>query len=231
MAPPSLLLAGQDRELIESFFEPRAAAVDCGAATVRESVAFLNERILPSARTEQGPNGDLLRVMGTAATVARSCMSSAFALWCQRMVMEYLWFGTQHGAQHSQTLKRVESVELLGSTGLAAAMAHCVSGAPLPVLWHADGHDIVLNGRISWASNLFRPDFVLVTAAAHVDDGREIIVAIPGSSAGLDIDPYPDLVALQSTGSSSIAVNGIRLPAEALVTDDFWSFAGHVRPR
>jgi alkylation response protein AidB-like acyl-CoA dehydrogenase len=231
MSQPSALHQGDVRARIEGFFEPRAAQVDCCEAGVKEGLVFLNSEILPAARTEAGPNGDLLFLMRTASTVAWSDMSTAFTLWCQRMVMEYVWYGTRGSGQFDELLDRLERVDLLGSTGLAAAMAHVISGAPLPITWRQDGNAIVLNGRINWASNLSRPDFVLVTAAAHEEDGREIIVAIPGDAPGLEIDPYPELVALQSTRSSSLRLVDIHLGTDAIITDDFGAFVAYVRPR
>src|SRR5215212_1764130 len=95
MSQPSILHQGDTRARIENFFEPRAPLVDRCEAGVKEGLAFLNSEILPAAHTEGGPNGDLLWLMRTASTVAWSDMSTAFALWCQRMVMEYVWYGTR----------------------------------------------------------------------------------------------------------------------------------------
>ena len=157
-------------------------------------------------------------------------MSVAFSLWCHRMVLEYLGCAPSESYVGTSVLARVLHDEVLGSTALAAAMAHHVSGAPLPVTWRKEGGAIVLNGRITWASNLFPPDFIMVTAAAHVDDGREIVLAIPGDAAGVHIDPYPALLALQATGSSSLALENVRLDPQWLITDAFTPFIKRVRP-
>ncbi len=70
----------------------------------------------------------------------------------------------------------------------------------------------------------------MVTAAAHVADERVLIVALPGDVPGLSIDPYPRLLALQATGSSSIGLHAVRVGWDSVVADDFVPFVTRVRP-
>jgi alkylation response protein AidB-like acyl-CoA dehydrogenase len=109
-------------------------------------------------------------------------------------------------------------------------MAHHVAGTPLPIRWRREGEELVLDGRVSWASNLFPPGFVMVTAAAHAEDGRPVVVALRGDAPGLEVDPYPRLLALQATGSSSLTLRGVRTAADAVVAGDFSGFVARVRP-
>jgi alkylation response protein AidB-like acyl-CoA dehydrogenase len=230
------LLEPAARAEVAGFLEPRAGAVDAvesapaGEARIREGLTFLNAQALASAGDEDRPNADLGRVGRTIATAAFSDLSTAFTLWCHRMVLEYLSCAPRGSFLRTDVLPRVWRTEWLGSTALAAAMAHCVAGTPLPVAWRREGDAIVIDGRVSWASNLYPPRFVMVTAAAHVDDGREVIVALRGDTPGLRIDPYPRLLALQATGSSSVALCGVRVTDEWLITGRFAPFVARVRP-
>lgn len=233
-APPhtaGLPLAPAARERLCAFLQERADAVDAGQASVRESLAFLNQELAGVPGVDAAcPNADLTRVAATMATAAGCDMSAAFSLWCHRMVLEYLSCAPDGASLREIEVPALMATERLGSTALAAAMAHHVGGAPLPVQWRRTGDDLVLNGRISWASNLTPEGFIMVTAAAHAEDGRPIIVALPGDTPGLEIHPYPRLLALQATWSSSAAIRDLRLPATALVSDDFTSFITRVRP-
>ncbi len=229
MSRTDLLLEPTLREQVAGFFEPRAEAIDAGCASIREGLAFLNAGVLAIAEKDGQPNADLGRVAETIATVAYSDMSSAFSLWCHRMVMEYLSWAPAGSLPRATALPRLTRTELLGSTALASAMANYLGQAPLPIVAQREGESVVLNGRVSWASNLFPPDFLMVTAAS-VNDDRRFIVAIPGDAAGLCVDPYPRLLALQATGSSSVMLRDVRLGLEWIVTDDFESFIKGVRP-
>jgi alkylation response protein AidB-like acyl-CoA dehydrogenase len=230
-----LLLEPALREVVAGYLDPRVTGNDTVTAPdpagIREALAFLGERVLEgSADGTDGPNARLGRVAGAIATAAWSDMSVAFTLWCHRMVLEYLWCAPAASGLCTDVLPRVARTEVLGSTALAAAMAHHVAGTPLPITWRPEGRALVLAGRVSWASNLFPPHFVMVTAAAHADDGRVLIVALPGDAPGLSIDPYPRLLALQATGSSSVALRDVRAREEWVVTADFTGFVTRVRP-
>lgn len=225
-----LLLAPELREPVQAFFEPRAPAVDAGQATVKEGLAYLHECVFTAPRNGESPNADLQRVIEVVATVAWSDLSSAFSLWCHRMVLEYLAYAPPGSVLREEVLPRLLRCELLGTTALAPAMAHFVSGAPLPITARVENGAFLLQGRVNWASNLFPPSFLMVTAAAVEGMERALIVAVPGDTPGLQLDPYPRLLALQATGSSSVRLEGVRLAPEWLITDDLHAFVQHIRP-
>lgn len=233
MTRPDLLLEPAAREQVAAFLEPRVEASGNGDASdgaVREALRFLNRDVMGAGVTACGPNGDLVRVAETIATAAWCDMSAAFSLWCHRMVLEYLSSAPPGSPLDASILPDVLGTRLLGSTALAGAMARHVGGSPLSVEWRRQGDAIVLNGRVNWASNLFPPDFVMVTAAANANDGRELIVALAGDTPGVCIEPYPRLLALQATGSSSVLLRDVRLPASWVIAEDFASFITRVRP-
>ena len=233
MSAAELLLAPAEREQVDAFFEPRAQAVDAGQAGVQEGIDFLHRRHFGAwegwDEPAASPNDNLVQVAETIATVAWSDMSSAFSLWCHRMVLDYLACAAPGSWARCELLPQLLRVERFGSTALASAMAHHVAGTPLPISARRDGNRLRLSGRIFWASNLFVPDFVVITAAAGPDDARPLIVALPGDAPGLRVEPNPALLALQATSSSSLTLVDVPLEAEAIVTDDFSGFIGRVR--
>jgi alkylation response protein AidB-like acyl-CoA dehydrogenase len=172
----------------------------------------------------------LCRVAGTIATIAWSDMSTAFSLWCHRMVLEYVGQPAAGPSPLAEVRRRLLDGDWLGSTALAPAMAHYMSGAPLPLTWRREGGRLVLNGRVPWASNLFRPDFFQVAAAAHPETGEVIVAGIPGEVAGPCVEAYPALLALQSTASASLTYRGVRLDPAWVITHDFRPFIRAIRP-
>ena len=231
-----MFLAPALRARVDAYLEPRAAAIDAaapGEAAARDSLAFLNDELaqVPGASVAT-PNVDLVRVAETIATAAACDMSTAFSLWCHRMVLEYLSQAPDGSPLRRKEVPALIGTRLFGSTALAAAMAYHVSGAALPVQWRREGRELVLDGQIRWASNLFPPGSITVTAAAPADhrDGAPLVVAIPTGTPGFAIQPYPRLLALQATGSASVALRGVRVPEEAIVAQDFTAFITRVRP-
>jgi alkylation response protein AidB-like acyl-CoA dehydrogenase len=206
----------------DDFFESRAAAVDGGTATVREGLAELGRRGLPGA--------DLIESIRLVRHVARSDMATAFSAWAHRMVIEYISLSPEDCSARA-ALPALSTADTLGATALAAGTVHVLAGAELPITSREDGDEIVLDGRIAWASNLI-PPFLVVTAAAFVDDpSRTVVVAIPDGTAGLNVAPYPELLALQATGSSFVKIEGVRVPRSAIISEDLAAFARHVLPR
>lgn len=240
-----LLLPLKEHQEVTAFLSGQSSAIDRagpGSELAREAVIQIGSRLAAGlARRHGGGEADApeLELIGrTIASVAWNDLSVAFSLWCHRMVIEYLATGGKArngrpcitGSACASLLPSVTGGELIGSSALAPAMAKFVNGAPLTVSWREEhGGEIVLDGNVRWASNLFPPHLVLVTAATHVNGGRDILVAIPGGTAGIAIDPHPPLLALQATGSSSLTLNGVRLSRDCIVTDDLTDFIGTVR--
>jgi alkylation response protein AidB-like acyl-CoA dehydrogenase len=225
MPPESLLLPDGVRDEVADFFEARAAAVDAGRATTREGLAFLHNGVL---RDSEDGHDSLLLSAQAIATVARSDMSTAFVLWCHRMVCLYLGRSTPESPLRAQILTRVLRAELLGSTALAAGMAHFVCGSPLTVTARRDSGGFVLQGRTHWASNLCPLGFIQVTVAATED--VPIVVALPSGQPGLEVDPYPRLLALQSTQSAGVSYRDARVTDEWVITRQLMPFIRQVRP-
>ena len=221
LEPPPAALNGE----LTAYFEARAADVDAGTASVRDSIAFVARRVLFDPE-----RADLETTVGLIATIARSDLSSAFSLWAHRMAIEYLETLPSSAPLRARVLPRLLAGEVLGSTALAGATAHHLSGAPLPLAFERDGDAIVVNGRLPWASNLW-PEFVSVTAAADATDPRRrLIVAFAHDTPGVDVDPYPPLLALQATGSSSISFRGARIGPEWVVSEDLDGFVRRILP-
>jgi alkylation response protein AidB-like acyl-CoA dehydrogenase len=220
LEPPPAAIDGE----LTAFFEARAADIDAGTASVRDSIGFVARRVLLGDRT------DLEATVSLIARIAWSDLSSAFSLWCHRMAVEYLETPPAAAWLKRQVLPRLLEGEVLGSTALAGATAHYLSGAPLPLTFERDGEELVINGRLPWASNLL-PDFVSVTAAvdAH-DEQQKLIVAFGSHTPGVEVDPYPPLLALQATGSSSLRFHDAHIGAEWIVSDDLDGFVRHVLP-
>ena len=215
-APP---VTGQS---IAEFFGPRSAAVDAGGATIRGGLAELGRRGLPDA--------DIADSIEIVSSVARHDMATAFSAWAHRMVIDYVSLAPAASAARA-ILPDLASAETLGATALAAGTAHVLAGAPLPVSFRTAGDDIILDGRIPWASNLIAP-FVVVSAAVDAEDpGRAIVVAIASGTPGLDPAPYPDLLALGGTGSTTVRLEGVRVPRSWVISDDLQGFVTTVLAR
>lgn len=228
---PTLLHSGALFEACQAFFEPRAGAVDRGEADFRDAAPFLFAEVLGGEGTPpDDPNRDLAAVARTLATVGWFDMASAFSLWCQRMVLEYLARAPRESLAFREALPAVLRGERLGSTGLAGPMAHFISGAPLPLRAERDGDGYCVSGFVPWASNLAAGSTIIVTAAARKEGEGPVVFATPIEAPGLQIGRLEPLIAMQGTLSTSITFDRTPISRDWVVSEDFAAFMGGVRP-
>lgn len=216
---------------IDAFFGPRASDVDAGRASVRDGIVELARLGAFEA--------DLAEAVAIVARVARHDLASAFSAWAHRSVVEYLeaaaegvaageaWAATDPTAV-GRWLDELRTGRRLGATAMAAGTAHVLAGTPLPVsASRVDGH-LELRGRVPWASNLL-PPFLVVTAVARADGAAAaIVVALPSEVANLRVEPHPDLLALNATGSSSLRLDGVPVTEERVLAADLGPFVGRI---
>jgi alkylation response protein AidB-like acyl-CoA dehydrogenase len=224
----------------EDFLRTRRGSDD---SFVRDGLRWLHT---PSGALAPGSPAtrDACAIARTLATAAWSDMSLAFSLWCHRMVIEY--FRAANGdedsdhdgfppggtrvAEQGEWLARLERADAVGSSGLAAAMAHYVGGAPLPIRAALRARErFELTGHLRWASNLFPDEFVLITAADAGPNGK-VIVILPAGRAGLEVETCPVLLDLQATASSSVKLTATLVEPTEILATDFDRFVRTVRP-
>ncbi len=214
----ALVLPDAVGRAIDDFFGPRAGDVEAGRASVREGIVELARLGAFEA--------DLSEAVAIVARVARHDLASAFSAWAHRMVVEYLQAG-RASTTTRRWLDELRTGRRIGATAMAAGTAHVLAGSPLPVTAApADGR-LELRGRIAWASNLL-PPFLVVTAAARDETDQTIVVALTSETPQLQVDPYPDLLALGATGSSSIRLDGVAVDGEAVLATDLAAFVGRI---
>lgn len=226
----NLLLEPPDLELCRDFFEPRAVAADRGDLDFCDAAWFVAKHLLgDAAGTAQDPNHDLERVAETLASVAWFDMGSAFSLWCQQMVLEYLAKAPAESRCRNELIPALRDGARVGTSAMAGPMAHFVSKAPLTLnaTPAADG-GVTVSGLVPWASNLSERSIV-VSAAAR-EEGGAVLFAVPIESPGITIGSFSPLIGMQGTLSASLTFENVNIPAGWIISEDFSGFIASVRP-
>jgi alkylation response protein AidB-like acyl-CoA dehydrogenase len=205
----------------------RSRDVDADRADVRDTLRWLAEQDLLTAGAPANAGGGLARSVAVIAALAGGCMATAFSTWAHRATVEYL-AASGNAVLRDTLLPRLARAELTGSTAMATAFQDVLGLREVDVVARPEGGDVVLDGRIGWASNLF--DGGIVVLPARLEDGRRLVVAVSLDAAGISVAPRPPLLALQATRSSSFGLEAVRVPAEHLVAEDFSAFLAQVRP-
>jgi len=208
-----------------------ASAVDRGALPAAHVLAPLARAGLLDAGIDDlrhgGPGATDLRVpAGTIAAIAGECLSSAFAVWAHRSVMDYLARG-ERSARTADLLDELRRAERPGSTAMAAGLKALAGVGELGIEARPDRVGWLLDGVIPWASNLLG-DAVLVVPARS--PGGTLVAWVPLGAPGLTVRPATGLLALDATASGSVRLEGVRIAGEQVISTDLRSFAQAFRP-
>lgn len=209
-------------EELRHHFAAGAAAVDRGELSTRAALRHLGALGLLDLG-QQGPLGDMVEVV---ATVAHECLSSAFSVWAQHMVLEFLKVAEPGVGDLAADLA---SGQEAGATAMASAFAEAAGVAPLPVTFTEHGDGLRLDGTLRWVSNLFDDGFWVVLAARSAHGDERVVVVLPSSSPGLTVGDGPDLLALGSTSSASLRLDDVAVAPEQVVSRDLGDFLARVR--
>jgi alkylation response protein AidB-like acyl-CoA dehydrogenase len=204
----------------------RADALDRGEETARAVLACLAAEDLLGLGAPRNDGGRLVEMTGVLAGLAEHCLSSAFTTWAHRMTIEYLALAATPYAR--RLLPDLRSGATPGITGMASSFRDLAGCGSLELTATPNGDGYVIDGPIRWASNLY-PDAVLVTGA-RTPDGEKLIVALPLASEGITVGAPFSLLAMGSTASSFLKLEGVRIGAENVLTRDFAGFLAAVRP-
>ncbi|MGC2941798.1 MULTISPECIES: acyl-CoA dehydrogenase family protein [unclassified Brevibacterium] len=235
-------------ELLETIAEA-APALDRGDRQVAEFLPELGRAGLldlgVAGSDGQTANGTLLDQASVIEAIARHSLSLAFALWGQRMAIDYL--ATTGGSFADRHLDRLRRGETIGVSGMAPAFKASAGAGELGLelgTGESGGGagSLALRGKLEWASNLY-PDAVIVSAAYGSADSRSAdptaaapqtgpksIVAFSLSEAGVSVGPELDLLALKGTASTSVSVEITDYDREQIIGEDFAGLLARWRP-
>lgn len=215
----------------------RVAAVDAGELDVRPSLLELGAAGLlglglpVDAVPGQHPEGrgTLADQATVIRSLARECTATAFSVWAHRTAVGYLavWGSDE---LRRQLLPSLLTGERTAATAMATAFQAALGLRELTVTARPDGTGgFHLDGVIPWASNLFA-DGAAVVLPARTEDGRSLIVAITTDQPGVTLLPYPELLALGTTASTTVKLAEVHVAPYAVLTDRFLDFLADVRP-
>lgn len=204
-----------------------ASAVDAGERDVRPALTSLGTARLLDLGT-LGSAGTLTDQAVILRRLAGVCMASAFSAWAQHMAIDYL------AAWGSPELKAEVLADLAagtrpGATAMATAFQSALGLQEVSVIADDESDDeVVLDGLVPWASNLFE-DGAVVVLPARTSAGRRLIVAVRTDQDGVTVKPCPPLLALGSTASTSLRLDAVRVPTTHVLTYRFLDFLADVR--
>jgi len=146
--------------------------------------------------------------------LARACLPTTFVL-TQRNAATSRLAQCGNEALKDELLPRLVSdaeFATVGISHLTTSRQH-VSKPAVSVALHAD--DMQLDGIVPWVTGAGQADWVLTGGTCA--DGRQVLVALPVASRGVTVLEAQALLALDSSQTASIRLDGVRVSRERLV--------------
>ncbi|WP_168198602.1 acyl-CoA dehydrogenase family protein [Nesterenkonia sp. NBAIMH1] len=211
--------------------QENARAVDQGDAFAREIFPALGRAELLGLGAPANAGGELLKQAAVIEALAERSLASGFALWGHRMCIEYLAAADTDWAR--SILPDLQAGTVPGVSGMASAFKTFAGAGTLDLSMVREGGSVVLSGTLPWASNLYA-DALVVSAAWDRTEGADqavpTVVAFWLSTEGVEVGKDLDLLALQGTASTYVKVQDARIPAQQVLSTDFYDFLGRCRP-
>ncbi len=147
--------------------------------------------------------------------LSQSCMTTSFVLtqWhaaCRRIV------ASENASLKQQLLPRMAAGEIFVTVGishLTTSRQHL--GRPvLAAQLQADG-SLVLDGYSPWVTAASAADVIVV--GATLQDGRQVLCALPSQRDGVEANPGQMLVALTASCTDQVQLNGVKIAPEEVL--------------
>lgn len=157
---------------------------------------------------ELNGNG-LAETVAVMARVGETCLSTAFAVWCQTACARYLQLSDNRAVQE-EFLPGLASGKQLGGTGLSNTFKSCceIERFLLSAKRVEGGYEI--NGTLPWVSNLGQ-DHVFVTGCPVEGDGRLVFFAVRCDQPGFSLVEGAHFTALEGTRTFACQFRRVRI--------------------
>lgn len=146
--------------------------------------------------------------------LARECLVSTFVLTqrnaaCQRIAM------SENEPLKAELLPRLVSSDVFATVGISHLTTSRQHLSRPAVEVKIEGSRLQLDGVVPWVTGAGQADWVLTGGTC--EDGNQVLVVLPMDTPGISVLPTQALLALDSSQTASIRLEGVSLDASQLV--------------
>lgn len=175
-----------------------------------------------------GPEADLNAAISGMAEVARSCLSTAFAVWCQDACGWYLTH-SENTALKQSLLPEVATGRILGGTGLSNPMKAFAGIESVRLIGERVEGGYVVTGVLPWVSNLAVNH--VFGAIFHVPaTNRNVMAIIRCNQDDVKVEQRTHFCALEGTGTVAVMVKRAFIPDADILADPAESYLIRITP-
>lgn len=217
------------RRLVDTELVPLVGTIDREGHYPEAQLRRFGEAGLYAPHVTGAPgDGDLYGAIAGMAVVGETCLSTAFAAWCQDACGWYL-FNSGNAALRDSLLPEVAAGRQLGGTGLSNPMKSYAGIEPVRLSGERVGGGYVVNGVLPWVSNLGDGH---VFGAIFDVPGRDgaVMALLRCGDPGISIAQRSHFCALEGTRTVAVMVKQAFVPDSLILADPVDPYLVKVTP-
>ncbi|MGE5477962.1 MAG: acyl-CoA dehydrogenase family protein [Bacteroidales bacterium] len=217
------------RRLADAELAPLVGAIDRDGFYPEALLRRFGESGLYAPHVGGAPgDGGLLKAIEGMAVVGESCLSTAFAVWCQDACGWYL-FNSDNAALRDSLLPEVAAGRQLGGTGLSNPMKSYAGIENVRLTGERVDGGYMVNGVLPWVSNLGDGH---VFGAIFSVPGRDhsVMALLRCGQPGITIAQRTHFCALEGTRTVAVMVKQAFIPDSQILADPAEPYLVKVTP-
>jgi len=213
-------------KLIEEELKPYVKKIDVDAFYAESFLRKLGESGLfsPNGRTQ---NEVLLDELLIVKETAKTCMTTAFCLWCHLAALTYIR-NTENEQLKVDLLEKLENGTILGGTGLSNPMKYYAGLEKLHLKAERTTGGYNISGVLPSVSNLGENHSFGVIAG--LNDTERIMCLVSCSMEGISMKERQDYLGLNGSATYVCVLKQVFVPDERIISKDADSFIEKIRP-
>lgn len=215
--------------LVDTELAPQVGAIDRDGVYPEAQLRRFGEAGLYAPHVAGAPgDGGLYHAITGMAVVGETCLSTAFAAWCQDACAWYL-FNSDNSALRDALLPEVAAGRQLGGTGLSNPMKSYAGIEPVRLSGERVDGGYVVNGVLPWVSNLGDGH---VFGAIFTVPGRDtaVMALLRCGDPGVTIAQRSHFCALEGTRTVAVLVKQAFVPDAQILADPAEPYLVKVTP-
>ena len=213
-------------QLIDQELKPYVKKIDVDAFYAESFLKKLGEAGFLSS-TDKSQKQLLLDEMYVVEKVARTCMTTAFCLWCHLAALTYVR-KTDNDKLKNQLLPSLEKGEILGGTGLSNPMKYYGGLEKLHLTATPTEGGFLLSGVLPSVSNLGDGHWFGVIAG--VDEMNRMMCCVPCEAEGLVLKEKVNYLGINGSATYACSFKEVFIPEEWILSKDADGFIDKIRP-
>lgn len=211
--------------LIQNKLKPLVRKVDSEAYYAREYLTSLGRSGL--LRSQDLPQHEVLsRELRLVEETAKTCMTTAFCLWCHLAALTYLR-NSDNPFLKKEILPLLESGKQLGGTGLSNPMKFYAGLDSLYLKARKTAGGYKISGRLPSVSNLASGHGFGVIAS--VNDHRQIMAFVPCDVSGLRLKKKTEYLGVNGSATFACEFQDVYLSNDWIISENAADFVKKIR--